>query len=421
MNKFKKSSSLRVIIKNSFFRLTATVSITFAIVSIGLIIFTEYKLFIPHLGHEFKLMIQINSMRDGSFKKEYENSIFYRVDDNHMDILPAYLKRLDVGGHEVFHNNKAYYVLVKEDSRFRYLFEINQSDFERMERIIIIIIIIAMLLSWVVAIITGRVLSKKIINPIQQLSNRIKNIELNNSEVADSQYSEDEIGQLARLFDEYNKRINAFLSREKLFTSDVSHELRTPLMVINSSCEILLTQQDKNSKQYQHLLKIKSASAEMKSLLSTFLALARNDGDNVKSRDVQSILKQQYQKFLPLAEQKNLNLKLIINSNSEQLYPEEFLTIIIRNLLINAIKYTESGNIKIKLNNNSLSVSDTGTGIPEDIKDRVFDPFVRSQTNLMDGMGLGLSIVQRICEKKGWKIHLQSSVEKGTCIIILFT
>lgn len=422
MTKIRKYHSLRSIIKNSFFRLTAMISITFAIVSISLILFTEHKLFIPHLQHEFKLLIQINSLREDSFINKYEDSIFYRVDDRHMDILPYYLKGLDVGHHEVFHNGKAFHVLVKEDARYRYLFEINQSDFERMEQAIILIVIIAMLFSWGVALIAGRILAKKIIDPIQVLSERIKNIdkEAENKILKDG-YSNDEIGQLSSLFDEYNQKINEFLKREKLFTSDVSHELRTPLMIISSSCELLLIQHEKNSPEYRHLLKIKSASDEIKELLSIFLALSRNADIESKPVHVASVIKTQYEKFISPAEKKGLILEVVINDQPEQKYSEEYLSIIIRNLLANAINYTESGYIKVELDSNAFSVCDSGPGIPEDIKSKVFDPFVGSQNSLFDGMGLGLSIVQRICEKKGWKIHLQSKKKEGTCIKIIFT
>ena len=418
----KKQHSLRANIKNSFFRLTAVVSITFALVSVSLINFTEYKLFIPHLQHEFKLIIQINSMRDGSFVNKYEDSIFYRVDDTHLDILPPYLKGLDVGSHEVFHNGQAYHVLVKEDAHYRYLFEINQSDFERMERAVIFIIIIAMLLSWGVAVITGRILAKKIIDPIQLLSERIKHIDQNGSDTPlKEQYSDDEIGELSSLFDKYNQKIHEFLKREKLFSSDVSHELRTPLMVISSSCELLLAQQEKNTPEYRQLQKIKTATDEMKELLSIFLALSRNSDIDAKLVSVECVLNKQYQKFLPMAEEKGLTLQVQIDEQPEQQYSEEYLNIIIRNLLVNAINYTNSGSVKMILNNDRVSVCDTGLGIPDDIRSKVFDPFVRSQSSLFDGMGLGLSIVQRICEKTGWKIQLDSEKNKGTCISIIFS
>ncbi len=430
MNNQKSKNSLQQIIRSSFFRLTTAVSLTFAIVSVGFIYFTENKLFIPHLQHDFEQMIQIYAEQPGSIVNQLDDSIFYRVDDNNMDRLPEYLKDLDVGHHEVFHHNKAFHVLVRESSQFRYLFEINQSDFERMEQAIIGFIIVAMFLSWVVAIFIGRYLSKKIVDPIQLLSDKIRVLDQDvvNIELSDD-FADDEIGQLARLFDEYNQKINTFLTRERMFTSDVSHELRTPLMVISSTCELLLTQHansrqknitDNSYKDYYLLLKIQSACVEMKDLVSIFLTLARNEDINARLSTPESILREQYQKYQPIAQEKGLLLSLEVNSTSVQQYSEEFLTIVVSNLLRNAIQYTTKGEIKLILKDNSFSIHDTGPGIPEAIKNSVFEPFVHAQISSSSGNGLGLSIVKRICKRNGWQVSLKTESAIGASIHIAF-
>lgn len=419
--KKKHRDGLRQVIKSSFFRLTAAVSITFTIVSAGLIGFTEYNLFIPHMQHDFEQMIQIHATQQGIIVNRYNDSVFYRVDDKNMDRLPDYLRNLDVGSHEVLHNNEAFHILVKEDSRFRYLFQINQSDFEEMEQIIIGIIIFAMFFSWGAASLTGRLLSKKILGPVQLLSDKIRVLEHGSTSVhLSDDFADDEVGQLAHFFDEYNQKINIILMREKLFTSDVSHELRTPLMVISSTCELLLNKYDESSGDYSYLLKIQSACQEMKNLVSIFLVLARDDSINDKLNSPENILNEQYQKYLPIAEKKGLSLKFKVNAKSEQQYSEEFLKIVIDNLLGNAIKYIAEGEIQIILNKGSFSIHDTGPGIPGEIKNSIFEPFVREQTNSHNGIGLGLSIVKRICEKKGWHIHLETRENHGTSISINF-
>jgi signal transduction histidine kinase len=412
----QSKKSLRQLIKSSFFRLTVAVSVTFTIVSVGLIDFTENQLFIPHLQHDFQQLIHIYSDQPGSIVREYEDSVFYRVDDNHMGEIPAYLRNLDVGHHEVFHNNNAYHIMVEEDSQYRYLFEINQSDFELMELSIIGFIIIAMFISWGVALLVSRHLSKKILDPIQLLSTKIRDLSKEKDYQLRNDFSDDEIGDLAQYFDDYNQKINALLIREKMFTSDVSHELRTPLMVISSTCELLLTQHPNDTQ----ILKIQSACLEMKNLVSIFLALARNEAINSKLNTAEFVLKEQIKKFQPIAQQKGLLLSLKINALSERQYSEEFLTIVVSNLLRNAINYTTEGEIKLSLNDDGFLISDTGPGIPEAIENTVFTPFVRGQTKHFNGMGLGLSIVKRICEKKDWQVSLSTKEKQGTSICINF-
>ncbi|WP_198262468.1 sensor histidine kinase [sulfur-oxidizing endosymbiont of Gigantopelta aegis] len=367
-------------------------------------------------------------MHTGFVVDHYKDSVFYRTDKETMHRLPSYLQSLSVGKHEVLHNDKAFHILVKQDGQFRYFFEVNESDFEQMEQMIIAIIVIAMFLSWTVASFSSRFLSRKILDPIQVLSDKIRLMDQNMSNIhLIDEFADDEVGQLARFFDDYNHKINTYLTREKLFTSDVSHELRTPLMVISSSCELLLAQSEiethSESKQQAQLLKIQSACQEMKSLVTIFLALARNDEVNPNLTSLSEVLSQQYEKYLPIAEAKGLKLICLPDndaSHTEKRYSEEFLTIIIGNLLGNAIKYTLQGEIVISFNEQGFSIRDTGPGIPDEIADSVFDPFIQYKTNQNDGIGLGLSIVKRICEKKGWEAHIESDKDKGTIVSIVF-
>ncbi len=415
----KPQHSLRQLIKSSFLRLTIAVSITFAFVSISLISFTEYNLFIPHMEHDFEHMIHVHSLHSGYVEDKYKDSVFYRVDDNNMQRLPEYLRNLDVGNHEILHNNQAFHLLVKEDVRYRYIFRINQSDFEKMELVIIGIIIVSMLLSWIVASFSSRYLSRKILDPIQLLSDKIRTLDHDKTAIRLSDdFSADEVGQLAHYFDDYNQKINAYLKREQLFTSDVSHELRTPLMIISSTTELLLAQRGETDSDFSHLLKIQSACKDMNVLVSVFLALARNDDINVKKLTADKVLQEQYEKFLPVAQKKGLVLTYEINENSDRTFSQEFLTIVVSNLLRNAIKYTVTGEIKMILKQDAFSILDTGPGIPSDIKNQVFEPFVGTHHNSSTGIGLGLSIVKRICEKKGWNIRLETEKDQGTAIHI---
>ena len=407
-------------------------SITFTISVFFLIDFAEEQLFIPHVEHEFESMIKVHEAQSGNIFKQYNNVFFFRVDDSNIQHLPDYLQNIDVGDHEVFHDNKAFYVLVKEDSHYRYIFSINQSDFERKEWIILLAIIIAMFLSWVVALIVAQKLAKRIIDPIQLLSFKIKSIEndLSDQKISNG-FPQDEIGQLAMYFDDYNQKVNHLLSREKMFTHDVSHELRTPLMIINSSCELLLTQYSPKDKSYDHLRKIQSACQEMKGLVSIFLALARDDNIHLSMDTIENILNQQYDIYKPLAEEKGLVLELKLMNQKQQLeqyYSQKMLSIVVSNILRNAIHYTVDGTIIIDYEENIISVQDSGQGIPEAIKNSIFEPFVhepltdkpmiQDQYQYSSGIGLGLSIAKRICEKQGWRINLATSTSLGTKITI---
>ena len=97
---------------------------------------------------------------------------------------------------------------------------------------------------------------------------------------------------------------------------------------------------------------------------------------------------------------------------------------LIRNIIDNAIKYNkDSGKITISINNNELKIADTGIGIPENEQANVFERFYRvdkGRSKSLGGTGLGLAIVKHICEIYGYKIKLDSTLDKGTTITIKF-
>jgi signal transduction histidine kinase len=83
-------------------------------------------------------------------------------------------------------------------------------------------------------------------------------------------------------------------------------------------------------------------------------------------------------------------------------YNATFLHAVMGNLLRNALHYTEHGFIRLTLEPTGFVVEDSGVGIPEDKREAMFEPFVRGNEKRGDGLGLGLSLVQRICESQGW-------------------
>ncbi len=87
-------------------------------------------------------------------------------------------------------------------------------------------------------------------------------------------------------------------------------------------------------------------------------------------------------------------------------YNTTFLHAVMGNLLRNALHYTEQGFIRLTLEPNGFVVEDSGVGIPEDKREAMFEPFVRGSEKRGEGLGLGLSLVQRICENQGWSVSL---------------
>ncbi|MCG8435677.1 MAG: ATP-binding protein [Gammaproteobacteria bacterium] len=97
-----------------------------------------------------------------------------------------------------------------------------------------------------------------------------------------------------------------------------------------------------------------------------------------------------------------------------------FPNILFSNILRNAFNYTQHGKIEITLSNKTVSVTDSGVGMsPQQLKD-AFQPFYRGNATDAPGVGLGLSIVKRLCERFNWELDAQSSPGEGTTVFIQF-
>jgi signal transduction histidine kinase len=112
-------------------------------------------------------------------------------------------------------------------------------------------------------------------------------------------------------------------------------------------------------------------------------------------------------------ESKGLRLDYLAEQPQSTLYNATFLRAVLGNLLRNAWHYSDSGYIRLTLRGDGFSVEDSGAGIPEALRESVFEPFVRGARERGDGLGLGLSLVQRICAHEGWRIRLLPAEPHG--------
>jgi len=201
-----------------------------------------------------------------------------------------------------------------------------------------------------------------------------------------------------------------------MFTSDVSHELRTPLMVLASSCELLLENPALDQRARAQVERVGRACEEMRDLVQTFLMLARTQRDDA-GMNPQLTLQAAAQQLLALwrepIEAKGLLLEYLPDRAAQGTYNATFLYAVMGNLLRNALHYTDQGFIRLTLLPQGFTVEDSGVGIPEEKREAMFQPFVRGNEQRGEGLGLGLSLVQRICENQGWTVTLDTMEPNG--------
>lgn len=335
--------------------------------------------------------------------------------------IPAEFQQVKFGLTEMVNNQEALFVYRKIIDGHDYMVVMNQTVYETYEMNVFKWTFVGFIFSVFLAGFVGWLLSNQLISPIVQLAREVlarnPTAELTTFEPLVGKYAKDEVGQLAKAFDKTLLQLNEALLRERLFTSDVSHEFRTALMVSSSSSEILLKQLTPDTKQYELALKIQRSSQAMQKLVQTFLILARakeKESENLEKISLLDAAKRLLKQWQPEFKLKKLELSIVKKAEIfESNFNAVFVEIVMGNLIQNALLYTQQGAVLIIIENNQFSIEDTGIGIPTEEHQRIFEPFVRGSSD-GDGLGLGLSLVQRICIHQGWKVTVESLQPTGT-------
>ena len=412
---FKQSLSRRIVI--AFVLMTALVGGTFAIGIVETVHLVEERLISSELGGDLDRLLKMESIDEWRHRPE-PSQLFHFSGGRGDFALSEDLQNLPPGFSELFRDNHSYYAYVHLVDGRRYVLMEDQSEFEEREQLLFAVVLVGFLLSLGLSGLLGWLLARKVIEPVVRLSGQVGHPDqlLERAPQLAPDYAEDEVGRLAASFDITLGLLRRSLMRERLFTSDVSRELRTPLMVVASSCELLLESPELSARSRTQVQRIARACEEMRELVQTFLLLARStaDGGAVESQaGLRGIADGLVEQWRPLIESKGLVFDYQPADGGQQTYNGPLLRSVLGNLIRNAWHYTEQGRIELRLGTSGFVVEDTGVGIPAAEREAMFQPFVRGGAARGEGLGLGLSLVQRICESQGWSVELADAVPRG--------
>ena len=211
-------------------------------------------------------------------------------------------------------------------------------------------------------------------------------------------------------------RIDAAYQSEKSFISNASHELNNPLTAIQGECEISLLK-ERTPAEYQAALgRIASETKRIIQLMKNLLFLSHGDKEILKNERETVLLADFLMQFVGNRIRFTTdNFAFVIQANPY------LLKIAINNILNNACKYSGEAPVEMRLKGATLTITDTGIGIPEEEITRVYQPFYRaSNTREFAGHGIGLSLSMRILRTYGAEVNILSEVGKGTTVAIEF-
>ena len=262
--------------------------------------------------------------------------------------------------------------------------------------------------------------SRRTISPITRLARHIDSIDLGKETLSlgpvdPGLQRDNEIQILADAIAHLGERLDAFIARERNFTRNASHEFRTPLTVINTAADMLLIDARLPAGSRELLHKIKRAVQDMDNLTEVFLMLAREDAGMLTRQrvDVNRVVREQIERAEFVGDSGRLQINLDARAEVEVYSSETVVSVLIGNLIRNAVLYTERGEVDIQIDAYRLTISDSGPGIPEHSIERVFEPFQRAGNENASGHGIGLTIVKRLCDRFGWRIDVLSRTPSG--------
>ncbi|HEX7325722.1 MAG TPA: HAMP domain-containing sensor histidine kinase [Rhodanobacteraceae bacterium] len=292
------------------------------------------------------------------------------------------------------------------------------------ERQLITALVVAVLLFTLLSFAVGYWLSRRVMSPVTDLARRLRALRSGHQlEPLAPHFAQDEVGELATALDDYAERQTLLIQRDREFNADVSHELRTPLAVIASTTELLLAMPDLPEKLHTRLQRIGRAVRQSTELTQALLLLSRAersgpvDGDGT---EVAKVIAEVIDTNQPNLGRKPIVLRAEIEAQVTVEAPASVLAVALGNLVGNACKYTQEGEIVVRLQPGRVRVEDTGKGIRKEDAEQLFQRGVRGAGETARGAGLGLAIVRRLCGLYGWHVALAPRAEHGTVATLDF-
>ena len=351
----------------------------------------------------------------------YKNGVYY-IDSLH--------DAVESQGDEKGNKSDEIYISIPDDKWDEFADEFsvqvynNKADYKRNS--LIITVLLALLGGVVTYFISGHAL-----RPIREFSDKIEEVQAQN--LSDSRIEENNVKELNQLGISYNKmleRLSEAFEIQRQFTANAAHELRTPLALMQVQLDLYnsASHPGNDADTLQTIKMVTEQNDKLNRMVKTLLDMSELQ---TVGRDDKIILDAIVEEVLadlePLAVEKNI--KLIGKCEDATMIGSDILIYrLVYNLVENAIKYNHPlGQVTVtayqRNKNVYLSVEDTGSGIPKELRERVFEPFFRvdkSRSRELGGVGLGLAFVREIVRVHDGSICIKSGKTGGTIFEVTF-
>lgn len=300
----------------------------------------------------------------------------------------------------------------------------NKADYKR--KSLVFSVMMALFGGVITYFICGRALK-----PLNEFSKKIEEVQAQN--LADSEIEENDVKELNQLSVSYNrmlKRLSEAFETQRQFTANAAHELRTPLAVMQVQLDVYNSSEhpDNDACATQTIQMVTEQNERLSKMVKTLLDMSELQ---TVARDDEIALDALVEEVLadlePLAQEKHIQLDQTCEPVS-MMGSDILIYRLVYNLVENAIKYNRlDGIVTVSVTEENdrtcIRVEDTGNGIPEELKGRVFDPFFRvdkSRSRALGGVGLGLALVHEIVRVHDGEITIKDNKAGGTTFEVRF-
>ncbi len=271
------------------------------------------------------------------------------------------------------------------------------------------------------------VISKKMLKPIQKITDATKKVSSGDFSIRLETKRNDEIGELTNNFNQMVSELGSIENLQKEFVDNVSHEIKTPITSIKGFAELLRDNNLSKEERNEYADIIEEEANRLLNLSTNMLKLSKLQNQNRIVNKEKINLAEQIRKAISLLEPKWKEKEIVFNVNAKEKYfygDEDLIFQVWVNLMDNAIKFSsKNGNVDIDLkeeeNKIIISIKDYGIGMDEEEQKKIFTRFYQiDKSHSEKGYGLGLAIVKRIIELSKGEINITSEKNVGTTVTI---
>jgi len=328
--------------------------------------------------------------------------------------LPADVQRLGPGLYDdIEPGNLPYAVLVRRVNGHRMAALVDISSQQAEERRLTVLLTVVVVLGLSGLLLATWWLAGRLLRPVSELIERVRALDPSQRETrVVTDFPQREIRALESAFNDFLRRLDGFVLREREFIDTASHELRTPIAVIAGAAEVLQTE-PLSDQGHNTLQRIRHTAGDMEAMLGVLLHLAKepNAPAAMAPLALEAWLPALVDDYRPLLLGKPLTLELGPLEPTTVRVTPTVAAMVFGNLLRNAIEHTPAGRLQIALDDGVFSIETSGEPLDAAAIARLYRAVALAETGRASGAGIGLYLVQRLCERLGWTLAHVPGVE----------